>query len=92
MQLAHIEEQRPLAIGDAPQPPGEQAAAQQAADVVMYYDPGIVPPPVMLPNGDTLYPGETTVHHSPAQVSGVIFAADTANAASPARQRPAQPA
>ena len=37
----------------------------QAQDTTLEYDPGLMPEPVIMPSGDTLYPGETTVVQPP---------------------------
>ena len=66
LQLAHMQEHKLLAICDVPRAcSAEEAAAFEAAADGLHYEPGLLPSPVILPNGDTLYPGETTANLAP---------------------------
>ena len=69
LQLAHMQEHQLLAICDAPRAcHTEDAAAFEAAADELHHEPGLLPSPVMMLNGDTMYPGETTANLAPGQV------------------------
>ena len=58
LQLAHMQEHQLLAICDVPRAcHTEEAAAFEAAADELHYEPGLLPSPVMMPNGNTMYPG-----------------------------------
>ena len=65
----------------------------------MHYNPGLLPAPVLLPTGETLYPGETTtitpdpVFYAPATDSTIAPATgnELQPATSAAHHRPARP-
>ena len=65
-QLAHMQEHKMLAICDIPRAStAEEALVFEAAAEVLHYEPGMVPTPVLMANGDTLYPGEDTFLQPP---------------------------
>ena len=57
----------PTAIGATPSAaaPGNAPSLPAGLNAELHYDPGMVPQPVLLPGGYTLYPGETAAVQIP---------------------------